>query len=294
MVKRDRATLRGFFGKGALPSAEHFSDLVESSLNTLDDGFNKTPHDGIQLYTLDNKDALMSLYRGGGNIETTLANWLIKFNEDALENIDVIANPAIPEKRKTVLSLDSHGRVGINNHLPQHTLDINGTLATRSLRGVEEKPVLANGNWYDITDGLQGVQSFALSAAVGIPGTDMRAALRCTAIGIFEKTSSWKQIFSRSRRFKTQHVYYSSFSHRIRIRWCKRGDLYYLQLGTKCDYKYFAEKYHKPVNDGIRVRYHLSSLWQDEDLSGCNEPLSELEKEQIAEQDANSQKEQES
>lgn len=285
MAKRNRGTLKRFFEKGALPSADHFADLMDSTLNIRDDGFDKTPKDGLKLASINKQDALMSFYYQ--SFDLSEASWLLKYNEERATTLDFVSRPV--SDPKTVLSLDEKARVGVRTSSPKSALDVNGTITCKAIQGVEEKPVLANGKWYDITEELSGINSFQLTAAVGIPGTRMFAMLSCTANGINEKTPKWYHLpIGWSKRFKKQHVYYSSFSDRIQIRWCKKSEEsgYFLQLRTACDYNYCAQKANKPVNDGIRIRYHLRSLWSDSDTNGCNEPLSPLEKEEIELQDA--------
>lgn len=281
MAKRDRGTLKRFFEKGALPSADHFADLLDSTLNIRDDGFSKTPNEGLQLSSLENKEALMSFYH---RVDFDEAVWSIKFSEQAANNIDFVSNvPAAQSATEAVLpqavvSLNPNGFVGINNSTPSSALDVNGTIKAKAIMGIEEQPVMADGNWYNVSEGLQGAHCFEITAAVGIPNTSMYAILNCTAVGMFEKTSKWRHMFSFSKRFKKQHVAYSQFSHRIKIRWHRQDNgLYYLQLGTRCDYNYFAKKQNQPINDGIRVRFHIRSLWQDHSLQSCNTPLSEHE-----------------
>ncbi len=48
MAKQTRDTLKQFFSAGKLPTEEHFSDLIDSSLNTLDEGFDKSEEFGFE------------------------------------------------------------------------------------------------------------------------------------------------------------------------------------------------------------------------------------------------------
>lgn len=278
MAKRDRGTLKRFFEKGALPSAEHFADLVDSSLNIRDDGFSKTPKDGLQLSSLDNQNALLSLYQ---RVDFDNPIWSIRFGEEGKDNL-TFCSEHHKQDRRTVLTMHPLGRVGINIPTPTVALDVDGTAMFDATQGRECKPVMADGKWYDVTEGLEGCYCFELVAGVGVPNSGMYAMLHCTALGIFEQNPSWWSFLWRSSGFKKQQRYYSQFAHRLKVRWHRKADnLYYLQMGTRCDYSYFAAKLNKPVNDGIRVRYHLTSLWQDNSMSGCNQALDEQQKEML-------------
>jgi hypothetical protein len=49
MPKQNRKTLRHFFEKGKLPTESNFADLVDSTLNMEDDGFSRTPENGVEI-----------------------------------------------------------------------------------------------------------------------------------------------------------------------------------------------------------------------------------------------------
>ncbi len=45
----NRSTLKGFFQKGKVPTEVHFSNLIDSTINKIDDGFAKTVDNGLKL-----------------------------------------------------------------------------------------------------------------------------------------------------------------------------------------------------------------------------------------------------
>ncbi|MCY4180867.1 MAG: hypothetical protein OXD48_11460, partial [Litoreibacter sp.] len=66
MSKRDRTTLKSFFSNGALPTAKEYRDLIDSSVNQVEDGFDKTEKDGLKLFSVGGSLRVMSLYQGLG------------------------------------------------------------------------------------------------------------------------------------------------------------------------------------------------------------------------------------
>lgn len=64
MTKQDRPTLKSFFRNGALPTAEHYRDLIDSSVNQVEDGFSKTVPDGLRLHSAGSSLRVLSLYQG--------------------------------------------------------------------------------------------------------------------------------------------------------------------------------------------------------------------------------------
>ena len=66
MTKQDRPTLKSFFRNGALPTAEHYRDLIDSTVNQVEDGFSKTVPDGLRVHSSGSSLRLLSLYQGAG------------------------------------------------------------------------------------------------------------------------------------------------------------------------------------------------------------------------------------
>jgi hypothetical protein len=269
MAKRDRETLKRFFQRGALPSADHFSDFIDSSLNMREDGFSKTPEDGFQVSTLANKHSLLSFYQRNDFNEPM---WSFKFNENHLKNLDVVQKSA-PDGRSTVMSFSPDGYVGINNETPKSELDVNGKIKYQAREGCELKVVYADSKYYDITKGLDGCHVIELVAGIGLKFSGMYALIHAIAMNTFHPENWLKRLFLRKNSIKKQHAYYSSYSHRLKLRWLKKADgKYYLQLGTHCDYCKKHQEKAKSDNDKIRVRYHLTFLWHDPFMNSCLEP----------------------
>lgn len=53
ITKRDRATLKSYFGKGCRPTAEQFAELIESVPNIVDDDLEATPAPAPPISTLE-------------------------------------------------------------------------------------------------------------------------------------------------------------------------------------------------------------------------------------------------
>ena len=63
MAKKNRRTLKRFFSEGSLPTEDQFGDLIDSSLNTIDEGLDKTPQNGLELSLVGDHDRLISFFR---------------------------------------------------------------------------------------------------------------------------------------------------------------------------------------------------------------------------------------
>ena len=63
----NRATLRNFFADGQRPNGKHFGRLIDSMLNMVDEGFSKTPQDGLKIASAVTHQTLLSFYVAGND-----------------------------------------------------------------------------------------------------------------------------------------------------------------------------------------------------------------------------------
>ena len=77
MAKKDRNTLKKYFEAGRLPSSEQFADLIDSMLNVIEEGFDKTAEEGFKVSQIDNTGKLISFYE---NIEVKKSVWSLRLD----------------------------------------------------------------------------------------------------------------------------------------------------------------------------------------------------------------------
>ncbi len=292
MARQDRETLRRYFRPGALPSADHFNDLIESTLNMRDEGFSKTPKDGFQIASIDNHANLISFY---DNDELSDSLWQIRFSDDIASGLQINATYG----DSPLLSFDPKGCIGINQPLPEQALDVNGFIKSKGNIGSEEKVVWADGEYHDITDELTGCQAFEVVAGVGVKGQGIYGILQATAINTYFPNKFYDPVikfvfgtlysaigtllgrkqsdseFLRSRRgIKTLQSKYQK--GQMKIRWSQKENGHYtLQLKTVCNCQQLLESISPGSKDKVRVRYHLKQLWQDSEMLSCIEEAKE-------------------
>ena len=63
MAKKNRNTLKNYFKNGSVPSQDQFGDLIDSTLNIIDEGFDKTLADGLKVSQFGDTGKLMSFYK---------------------------------------------------------------------------------------------------------------------------------------------------------------------------------------------------------------------------------------
>jgi hypothetical protein len=255
---RPRADLKASFEKGKMPTQADFSDLIDSMLNMLDEGFSKTPKEGFKVAQLrDGK--LLSFYN---YIDNGQALWSLSL--DKKEQSLSINN----SEDKAVLSLYSQrdmqgqwqNRVGISNPKPQHELDVQGVIASDGRLGrAGEFAVLADGEWHDITQYMTGCQAWEVIAGVGASDAAGRYALtHAFAMNAFNANGT----------IDYHQTHFGNKCSRIELRWKSNTSdkpfEFKLQMRVGCS---FGEK--------IWIHYYMTQLWQDTlMLESSQEPVS--------------------
>ena len=277
-MKRNRDTLKKFFEKGALPSADQFADLIDSGLNMIDEGFSKTEQNGFEVASLGESDRLISFFRTHDR-ENYL--WSISFNQ---EQDSLVFNTRLPDldtmiargdggtvPQIPVLALSRQGRVGINKTNPQAALDVGGAVRAHGRIGAfRQGRVNADGTMHDITGELQGCHAFEIIAgAAGKRGSGKYALMRAIAMNTFNPSGLFFNFLNRKKGIKCHHAYYRSANDKLKLRWAQvKGEdadrskidrKYCLMLGSHCDYG----------DHDAQISYHITRLWFDEDMSEC-------------------------
>ncbi|MEM7490235.1 MAG: hypothetical protein AAF390_14030 [Pseudomonadota bacterium] len=278
MSKRDRTTLKSFFRDGALPGAEQYRDLIDSSVNQVEDGFDKTDLDGLRLSSIGSSLRVMSLYEDLG---TQTPSWVIEHgneNPGALhvrpdrgkgaDVIDTTPGPSPDGSRAAApgLSLDRRGDVGIGLHSPAWPLDVNGVVRMHGRIGVESPDiphVPADGRWHFITQPLTGCQAFEVMAgAGGLEGQGRYSLVHAIAMNAYHPRNRFLNWAFRRRRIRAQTAVYGSYADRIRLQWVKDPEPHHfrLRICTNADF-----------GKGRTIQYKLTRLWFDSTMSGSRQ-----------------------
>lgn len=262
MTSRNRETLRHFFDEGRLPTKDHFGDLIDSMLNMSDEGFRKSPENGVEVSTPVGHDALISFYR---EQSARTALWSVSYGGDRDQLVFHHGSVAAARHLPPVLALDAQERVGIGTAAPRHTLDVAGVVASQgrigSWRAADDTPLPADGEWHDLTGTLRGCQAFEVMAGAGHPGGGRFALMHATAMNAFNPTAGWFDFLLRKKRIRAQHAWYGRRCDKLELRWdgsSGRDASYRLQIRSKCDY-----------GAGVCIRAHLTRLWFDEGMQEC-------------------------
>jgi hypothetical protein len=254
MPAKNRKTLKNYFQSGSLPEAGQFEDLIDSMLNMLDEGFEKTAREGFKVAQLP-EGKLISFFE---DIAIRSPIWSLQLDlKNETNNLSILN-----ENEEEILTLTQNGHVGIQTNRPKFELDIAGTIASRGRIGqAGDNTVHANGHWQDITATLEGCHAYEIIAGVGRPKSGKYALMHALAL----------KTFGARGKITYHQTHFGSRCNRLQLRWRKcSAKRYALQLKTASCYGEKGRNYQAKKGEdksktdvGIYVKYYLTELWFD-------------------------------
>lgn len=287
MNKRDRKTLQNFFSDGARPTAQHYSDLIESMVNWKDDGFDKSYEMGWRIASTDGqRKALMSFYEGEGERR---AVWTLAHGTapGTIAFHPLIANPPEDDTPLVALSMTHLLRVGVNTAEPAWALDVKGVARSEGRLGVpgplKPEEMKADGQWKDITGTLEGCHAFEIVAGVGGKTGDGRYSLiHAIAMNAYNPRNPLLNWLFQRKSIRSQTAVFDSYAHRLQLKWetvadtgagraeskVRRADRkfnrpYKLRIRTASDFSSDGTDYY--------IRCHVTRLWFDRFMRGSRD-----------------------
>ncbi len=281
MANHNRATLRNFFRAGRMPTEENFADLIDSTLNMVDEGYAKSPENGVEITSLGSANALASFYT---QRDPRTVQWSIAYGRDTGTGDRkqlLFAARSAGAAGPSVMTLDPLGRVGIRTQSPRHALEVDGVVCSAGRlgsykpgpssggdapgeTGYEPSPVLADGKPHDITGWLRGCQAFEVVAGVGDRGKGRYSLLHAIAMNTYNPAPSLLDWFRPRRRIRVTTAFFGTRCDKLELRWdgtSGKDARYRLLLRTRC-----------PYAEGVRIQYHITRLWFDPAMDGALPP----------------------
>jgi hypothetical protein len=77
MALLNRQSLKNYFKKGSAPTEQHFIDLIESSINIVDDGIARGVDQGFRISPIGHSNRLLSFFK---NMQKRDPEWFITLN----------------------------------------------------------------------------------------------------------------------------------------------------------------------------------------------------------------------
>ncbi|BDD07355.1 hypothetical protein [Aureibacter tunicatorum] len=238
----NRKTLKSFFRKGNIPTEVNFSDLIDSSVNKVDDGFSKSSDDGLQVSTIGDSDKLVSFYE---NIKDLKANWSFVMNPKnqnkgfGLRNLNT---------DKISLFIRDNNYIGVGTMSPKSEMDIRGALSVESLIGnFAQGTIPADGQWHTVIPDLSEYSAFEIMAkASGPKGRGKYVLAHVNAVCAYG---------ARNGSIKINQSYYGWPFNRIKARWVGGVNEYHLQLKTASHFGLSEE------GNPYELKYFVTNLY---------------------------------
>ena len=243
MALLTRSTLKNLFKRGMVPSEVNFADLIDSTLNKVDDGFSQSTTEGFMLAPQGPNNRLLSFYESirDPNAAFTMSmnptphSHGLSFNDD---------------ENNSMLFLRKGGNVGIGTTLPNFKLEVNGMTGMAGRVGTfAVGDIPADGRWHPIVTDLEGVQAFDIIAyAGGRSGRGKYALSQAIAVATYGRGTV--------RHVKAS---YGLFWRKISFRWVGAETNFRLEAKTAGNYGYLD----KEEKQQAKLRFWVSKLWDD-------------------------------
>jgi hypothetical protein len=275
MPKRNRKTLKQFFEKGKLPTESNFADLVDSTLNMEDDGFSRTPENGVEIRLRGAAQRLMSFFDdpqkqepdwaitskpGAANLNFARAD---ANDTEAVSLRELPRRPTrdyltpIPESQSSNAPAGTAGGAPTDGRKANdYQLEVRGSIRSTGRVGFERR-VKADGRPHDITNVLEGCHALEVIAGVGIRKTGRYGLLHAFALNTCNPTGWYLSFLNLNRRIRQHQAWYLSRGDRLKLAWVQvpnldNPHLYKLQLKSVRDW-----------GADIEIRYSITELWFD-------------------------------
>jgi len=251
MALKDRKTLKNLFKNGSMPTESSFEDIIDSGVNKIDDGFSKSMKEGLMLSPTGSSNTLASFFQ---KLTDFAPQWTIRLKDSLSTNetqktLNFVGQEIGEEGEPapTVLSLGKE--VGIHTEEPEYPLEVAGFVGMQGRVGTATKRniVPADGNWHTIIDQLNHCTAFEVMARAGVYKTGVHAILHAIA------TSAYGNSHHKIRYTQARFSFWRPL--KIKLRWIGTTFDYSLQISTS-----------KDLGPNTYIKYHLTQLWDDEEI----------------------------
>lgn len=257
---RTRKSLKMIFQKGKLPTESNFGDLIDSVVNILDDGINKSEKFGYEISPQGQSESLLSFFENAEDSEEPIWQFLAR---DGRESKDIsFGNKA----QKNTLYFSEDGKIGVHTENPTLPLTVNGFVGMKGRMGsyqianettpahiTVQKTAKADGKYHNIITGIKNTAAFEIIAkANGPAGRGKQAMTHAIAV-----CTDWTSFFNKIS-------YTNAFSgwpwNKIKLRWKKnsRDKSLSLQIKTRSHFGINRE-----TDAPFKIKFHITSLWEE-------------------------------
>lgn len=243
MAILNRITLKNFFRKGSVPTETNFADLIDSSINIVEDGIGRSVEDGFRIAPMGYSKRLISFYE---NSQKSSPAWFISLNDGNAKGLTF--HESDNDYR---LVLKNGGNIGIGIPNPTSKLEVKGCIGMDARKGTYAAgQVPGDAKWNNILADLDGINAFEIMAQIsGKKGSGRYAIAHVIALATFGGyLSRWS--------IRKTAANYGGFLNQLQFRWTGSVNNYALQVRTRRHYglnDQNAEPY--------QINFHVTQLW---------------------------------
>lgn len=271
MARVNRKTLKGYFRKGSLPSAENFTDLIDSLVHRDDlEGYSEPakppePDDPVEP---EEPDEPVEPEEPDEPVEPDEPE---EPDEPSSSIYLMPGEDLVVEAEDPLLVLKEEGNLGLGVEDPYYKLQVAGWVGMEGRIGLydpyaasDKTPkrfrhtVFADGEWHHIVPDVHGCFAFEIVAQVSGPSDSNKHAFT-HAIAVNSFSARGKSI----RQTQAYGGWY--WRRKIKLKWKRqkrrwndwsRHNIRYT-LSIKTGYDYGVDENGKP----IKIHYHITQLW---------------------------------
>ena len=244
MAQKNKETLKNYFKKGGFITEKEFIDLIDSSMNVIDDGISIKPEDGLKLNPTGIYSKLISFYKKKSQKNS---NFSININHDKNDGLSINDENNVP-----IIMINKDNKVGIVTDNPKYDLHIDGKLGVNTRIGTYKNgSVPANGEWHKIITDLDGINAFEIMSHVY---GEKNSGNHCVSHAIALSTFGGKYS---NQKIKVLNANWGLFNFRNKIKLKWSGDLhnYNLEIKTTKNWGINAEN-----NDFFKLNFNVTKL----------------------------------
>lgn len=232
MAEKNRVSLKNSFLRGSIPREDDFHNLIDSTINKLDDGVRKEPGKAIGITADGPNEELLDFFR---NIDDLEPRWKLSLKSSGgTEGLNLT-----DQNGKSRLFIEQSGNIGIGIEQPKNKLHVDGFVGMTGRIGYfAYGEVPADGEWHTIIDNLNHYNAFEVIMVTGRKGA--HAITHAIAVSAYGK--------SNPRINKTQG-YFGRVRNKIDLRWTGSYFDYQLQIRTR-----------RNIGDGVLINFYVTKL----------------------------------
>lgn len=250
MSIKNKETLKNYFKKGGVVNEKHFVDLIDSSMNVIDNGIDVNPKDGLRISPTGIFTTLISIFRNKSQKEP---DFTLNSNYNDTDGLSINT-----ESETSVLKINSQNKIGVNTDSPRYDLEVNGVVASKMRIGTfVQGTVPADGNWHKIIQNLDGINAFEIIAhASGASNSGYYSISRAVALSAFGGRLSRNKIRDFQKANWDTLLGRLFFSKKtIKFRWSGQLHSYNLEIKTSGNWGINAE-----TGDICQIHYNVTKL----------------------------------